>query len=89
MCEGFHNRFNRFLRKRKPNLWVFLKKINVENTHNEIKISKIKKGNFIDKAKTSKFIHFENTLSKKYKDLEDGVIGIKQFIQSIALLQRR
>ena len=88
-CEGFQNRFARFLRKRKPNLWIFLKKIIQENSNVEIKLSQMEAGNLSKKSKNSKFINFNNSLQKKYADLEDGLLTTKEFLFSVDLLLRK
>ena len=88
MCEGFHNRFNRFLRKRKPNIWVFLKKILQENTNIEIKIHKIELGNYQNKSKKSRMINFNNSMQEKLKELEKCHITLEEFLLSIDLLSK-
>ena len=87
-CESFHNRFNRFLLKRKPNLWVFLKKLLEENSRNELKILRLNNGNY-KTSKKSKFIHFENLLASNLKGLEKKEIGLEQFLKAMDIAQRR
>ena len=88
-CEGFHNRFNRFFRKRKPSNWVFLKRINRENTNNEVRICKLSKGNMPNNSKKSKFIQFESILQSKTRLLNEKVISIEEFLLSVHLAMKR
>ena len=88
-CEGFYNRFNRFLRKRKPSNWVFLKRINRENTNNEVRICKLSKGNMPNNSKKSKFIQFESILQSKTRLLNEKVISIEEFLLSVHLAMKR
>lgn len=87
-CESFHNRFNRFLLKRRPNLWVFLKKLLEENSRNEMKILRVDNGNY-RQSKKSKFIHFENILANNLKRLEKNEIGLEQFLKAVDIAQRK
>lgn len=88
-CEGFHNRFNRFMRKRKPNIWVFLKKLLQENATTEIKINKLKVGQLKIKSKTSKYIHLSNSIEKMYKELDKNQINLEAFLMALDILQRK
>lgn len=83
-CEGFHSKFVKFLR-RKPNLWILLKKINRTNTLSEIKINRINKGNLKSNAKKSKYINFNNILMHKINMLRKGTLSLEQFMLGVNL----
>lgn len=84
-CEGWHNRFNRIVGKKHPNIYYFIECLIKDNSINIIEKRQLETGQAVNR-KIKKYVTINNRIIELKNLLQNGTLNLLDFCKNIGIL---